>query len=125
MRLLVTALVLAGALTACGQTTSAPSQSAPTATRGYAASGGVVTEEGVVAPADSPAPPPAQPAADGNARGDDQTHQASMPGAATPATFLAYSYQIGLEIPSTCLAGVMDAHIRACQAAGPRLCQLI
>src|SRR5262249_41092836 len=32
---------------------------------------------------------------------------------------------IGLEIPSAGLAGVMDAHVRACQAAGPRLCQLV
>src|SRR5262249_46573296 len=42
-----------------------------------------------------------------------------------PVIYLAYSYQMGLEIPSARLTGVMDAHIRACQTAGPRLCQLI
>lgn len=32
---------------------------------------------------------------------------------------------MNLEIPSERLAGVMDRHVQACQAAGPRVCQLI
>jgi hypothetical protein len=32
---------------------------------------------------------------------------------------------MGFEVPSDRLTGVMDRHIKACQDAGPRLCQLI
>jgi hypothetical protein len=32
---------------------------------------------------------------------------------------------MGLEIPSERLASVMDRHVQACEAAGPRRCQLI
>src|SRR5262249_33762373 len=46
-------------------------------------------------------------------------------GALNPVMYLAYSYQSTLEIPADKLTGVMDAHIKACQDAGPRFCQLI
>jgi hypothetical protein len=118
----LTALFLAAALAACGQTTSGPSQSTQTASGGYAAADrGLISEERVAAPADAPAPPPPP---DGDTRGDQQA-RTTMPSEGAPAMFLAYSYQIGLEIPSARLAGVLDAHARACQAAGPRLCQLV
>jgi hypothetical protein len=39
--------------------------------------------------------------------------------------YLAYSYQMGLEIPAEHLGAVMDGHVHACLEAGPRLCQLI
>jgi hypothetical protein len=38
---------------------------------------------------------------------------------------LAYTYGMGIELPSQRLSGVMDRHVQACVAAGPRLCQLI
>lgn len=54
-----------------------------------------------------------------------QPSQPSQPNAPAPVLYLAYAYQTGLEIPSQRLASVMDAHVSACQGAGPRLCQLI
>lgn len=124
MRLLVMALVLAGALTACGQATSTHEAQAPQGS-GYA-----VADRGGAAPADQPAPaqPPATPnqeiAADGT-RNDNQRQTTTISPGAAQTLYLAYSYQMGLEIPSARLASVMDAHVRACQTAGPRLCQLV
>ncbi len=46
-------------------------------------------------------------------------------GTASPVLYLAYSYGLGLELPSERLSAVMDSHVAACQGAGPRLCQLI
>jgi hypothetical protein len=64
-----------------------------------------------------PAPPAGQAA----------TIQPGSGGAASPAPilYLAYSYQVGLELPADRLAEVMDAHMQECVAAGPRLCQLV
>lgn len=42
-----------------------------------------------------------------------------------PVLYLAYSYGLTLELPSQRVPAVMDAHVAACQSAGPRLCQLI
>lgn len=132
MRRFWTALVLAAALAACGQQMDA-SQSAPgggeqqgyagvadmeRAQNGRAEVDAVATEE---APAAAPAPPPPT---------DASTPTTSSPGPSQPAgpnpvLFLAYTYSRGLEIPSERLAGVMDVHVQACQAAGPRVCQLI
>jgi hypothetical protein len=116
MRFGMAALVVAGVLAACGQTT-VTQQSAQAPAGGYA-----VAERGVVA--DAPAPAPAQ---DGLASGEQARlpHQASAPGSASQTLYLAYAYQIGLEIPSARLGNVMDGHVRACQGAGPRLCQLV
>lgn len=120
MRLLIAALALAGALAACGQATG-PSQSAQAPADGRVAQGGVAAERGVDAPAPeavdeiqaSRRPPNVEP----------NTGVSSI--SSTPTLYLAYSYQTGLEIPSARLASVMDAHVRTCQTAGPRLCQLV
>ncbi len=124
MRLLVTALVLASALTACGQATNtiAPTEQQMPAD-GRVAQGGMTSERGV----DAPAPP--QPLADQEIAADaTRANAPTQPNPISPSAqtmFLAYSYQMGLEIPSARLASVMDAHVRACQTAGPRLCQLV
>jgi hypothetical protein len=76
-----------------------------------------VDARGGEAPSATPAPPPAADASTGA--------QPSQPTGPAPVLYLAYSYAMGLEIPSQRLSSVMDAHIQACQAAGPRLCQLI
>ncbi|HWA01134.1 MAG TPA: DUF4349 domain-containing protein [Caulobacterales bacterium] len=41
------------------------------------------------------------------------------------AAYLAYTYGITVELPAARVASLMDAHVRACQTAGPRLCQLV
>lgn len=124
MRHLIAALVLAGALTACGQATNtmAPSeQQAPA--DGRVAQGGMTSERGVDAPAPAPASADEEITTDANRGGTPQQPNSVSPSAQT--MFLAYSYQMGLEIPSARLASVMDAHVRACQTAGTRLCQLV
>jgi hypothetical protein len=63
--------------------------------------------------------------ADGRAAQQPQTNQPNVPPGASPVLYLAYTYGVGLEIPSERLSGVMDQHVQACQAAGPRVCQLI
>src|SRR6185312_8770736 len=124
MRLLVMALVLASALTACGQAISPHEAQAPQGS-GYA-----VADRGGMAPADQPAPAPPpttageEVATDGT-RADDQRQTTTISPGSAQTLYLAYSYQMGLEIPSARLASVMDAHARACQTAGPRLCQLV
>lgn len=131
MRRFWAGLILAAALAACGQ--SAPQMdSASTATSGEAAYGGMAdmdraqngraaAPEEAEAPAAAPAPPPA---ADGSAPTTNAPGP-SQPAGPTPVLYLAYTYAMGLEIPSERLASVMDRHVQACQAAGPRLCQLI
>jgi hypothetical protein len=129
MRRFWTALVLAGALAACGQQLE-QSQSAPGGGDQQQALGGMAPMERAAdgrtdavtaeeAPAAAPAPPT-----------DASTPTTSSPGPSQPAgpqpvLFLAYTYSRGLEIPSERLSGVMDMHVQACQAAGPRVCQLI
>jgi hypothetical protein len=133
MRRLMAGLVLAAAIVACGQQTQ--TAEAPASVGGeQQAYGGmadmdraegragvdVVTEESAPAAAPAPATPPR----------DASAPNASSPGPSQPAgpnpvLFLAYTYSRGLEIPSERLPGVMDVHVQACQAAGPRVCQLI
>lgn len=116
MRGYLAGFALAVLLLGCGQA-SGPS---PGATRGEAAMGG----EGQAAA-------PAQPreAQDAMSSTDQPTVAAPTPPAQQPGPqpvmYLAYSYQMGLEIPANRLTGVMDAHVHACLTAGPRLCQLI
>jgi hypothetical protein len=114
-------IALALGLTACGQST------APDGAM-------VATEEAMAptAPADMAQMERAavanQDAAGGEAAqqgGAPQAGQGSQPAGPAPVLYLAYAYQTGLEIPSERLATVMDAHVQACQAAGPRQCQLI
>ncbi len=120
MRLLVMALVLAGALTGCGQAPSTREAQAPTG-------GLAVAGRGVATSSDQPAAQDGDEEAAGERRGrasgEHQTTTISPNAAQT--LYLAYSYQMGLEIPSARLAAVMDGHVRACQTAGPRLCQLV
>ncbi|MBL8548030.1 MAG: DUF4349 domain-containing protein [Hyphomonadaceae bacterium] len=127
MRRLWTGLVLAVALAACGAEQSATEAPAG----GEAAYGGMadmarsddgrMQAEEAQAPAAAPPPP-----TDTSASGAAPTAQGpSQPAGPTPVLFLAYSYAMTLEIPSQRLAGVMDRHVQACQAAGPRVCQLI
>jgi len=133
MRRFAAGLVLASLLMACGQAeynsdTAATEESAG----GYA---GMDPAAGEAAP--PPPPPMSAPApadADEAQRAAQQPTQPttqpgpgqpSQPAGPTPVLFLAYTYGIGLEIPSERLSGVMDRHVQACQAAGPRLCQLV
>lgn len=119
MRLLLMALVLAGALTGCGQAATT-SQSAQAPADGRVAQGAMSGERGV----DAPAPPGATEASD-EISTDREQHDGAISPNAAQAAYLAYAYQVGLEVPSARLASVMDAHIRACQTAGVRLCQLV
>lgn len=110
----VTVLVLA--LAACGQADYA---AAPTE-ESSAAYGGMADMDraqsaGETAPA---APPPP-----GASTSPSPPQQGG--GTNSPVLYMAYSYGLGLELPSQRLSSVMDAHLAACQGAGPRLCQLI
>jgi hypothetical protein len=120
MRRFVAGLILASALAACSQDSAAPSggEAANQAAYGGVADmaqgrAEVATEE--AAPAPTAAPVDA----------DLSRPQPNQPSGPAPVLYLAYSYAMGLEIPSDRLSGVMDTHIQACTAAGPRLCQLI
>ncbi len=120
MRRFWAGLVLAAALAACGQANMETAE-APAGGEAYsmadmdsAQNGRAVTAE--EAPAAAPAPP---------TDGATSSPGPSQPTGPTPVLYLAYSYAMGLEIPSERLGGVMDRHIQACQAAGPRVCQLI
>lgn len=113
MRRFVAAIMVAGLLAACGadQIQSA----APEMSQGY---GGAEDAARMAAPA----PIAAQDAVAGEAA----PPQTPQPGASpSPILFLAYSYNVGLQLPSQRLTGVVEAHAQACAAAGPRLCQLI
>ncbi|MBL8549733.1 MAG: DUF4349 domain-containing protein [Hyphomonadaceae bacterium] len=131
MRALILCLALT-ALAACGQQ-SAPSNAAMDSRSGFAGGEagpmggvGVAREEAQAidaavsqdAPPASPPPPPPPP-------GQPAAEPAPAPAAQAPVAYLAYSYQVGLEVPGPRLTGLMDAHAQACVAAGPRLCQLI
>jgi hypothetical protein len=130
MRRFWTGLVLAAALAACGQANmEAPSTGS--AGGEQQAHGGmadmdrahgrdVATEESAPGAAPAPAAPPTDAATP-----NTSSPGPSQPAGPTPILYIAYTYAMGLEIPSQRLTGVMDRHVQACQAAGPRLCQLI
>lgn len=111
MRGLLAGFALAVLLAGCGQAsnTAAPSMVAEQAMSG---------ESGRAA--NAPAPPQAQ-----DASQDQPSNPNPQQPGVQPVMYLAYSYQVGLEIPADRMTGVMDAHTRACLSAGPRLCQLI
>jgi hypothetical protein len=124
MRASIAGLTLAVLLIGCGQADKgqgvaesyAPSGGAapPMADMDIqAASRAVAPEEPSPSPPPPP-PPPGQPPAPTPAGGT-----------ASPVLFLAYAYSLRMELPADRLAGVMDAHVAACQQAGPRVCQLI
>ncbi len=122
MRRFWAGLILATALAACGQENMAEAPAGGESAYVMAdmdQRGAVATEE-AQAPAAAPAPP-----MDANNRAAPSPGGPSQPSGPTPVLYLAYTYALGLEIPSERLTGVMDRHIQACQAAGPRLCQLV
>jgi len=128
MRRFWTGLILAAALGACGQA-NMESAEAPAGGEAYGgmadmAQGRAALEE---APAAAPAPPPmdADEQRQNTSTAAPGPNQPSQPAGPTPVLYLAYTYALGLEIPSQRLSAVMDRHVQACQAAGPRLCQLI
>lgn len=124
MHRFVAGMILILALAACGQSeVSGPDSES--AAGGYA---GIAQEEAAMDRAQTaPAPPPPPMPASGPGQGGDaQTPaQTSQPAGPAPVLFLAYAYNVGLELPSTRLSSVIDAHVQACQSAGPRLCQLV
>jgi hypothetical protein len=130
MRRFVAGLALAGLLIACGQPQSIEVSQEEAAT-GSAAYGGMADMDRAaseqMAPNAAPVPAAPPPPMDGRdqQQGPGQPQPPQGGGTASPILFLAYSFTRGLEIPSERLAGVMDAHVQACQTAGPRVCQLI
>jgi hypothetical protein len=83
------------------------------------------------APPMAPPPPPAPVDAPSSGEADGRVTQPSPTpdqprgGTNSPVLYLAYSYQVGLELPATAVADTVARHVANCQAAGPRLCQLI
>ncbi|MGH6950594.1 MAG: DUF4349 domain-containing protein [Vitreimonas sp.] len=123
-------LILACALAACGQASHSELEVATeeaASSRGYAgmdAEADMPAREAQpqqAAPGGAPAPAPPTDALEAG----DGRQAPSQPTGPAPVLYLAYAYAMGLEIPSERLAGVMDMHIQACTAVGPRQCQLI
>jgi hypothetical protein len=125
MRRFWASLVLTAALAACGQAAEAPA-GGETAYGGMAdmAQGRAVATEEAQAPAAAPAPPMDADRAT-SSPGTTAPSGTSQPSGPMPVLYLAYTYALGLEIPSERLTAVMDRHVEACQTAGPRLCQLV
>lgn len=124
MRRFWTGLILAAALGACGQ---ANMESAEAPAGGEAYGGMADMAQGRAALEEAPAAAPAPPMDADEQRPNTSTASSgpNQPAGPTPVLYLAYTYALGLEIPSQRLSAVMDRHVQACQAAGPRLCQLI
>lgn len=120
MRRFWAALVVSAALAACGQADL--NQDPATSEQAAGGMADMERAQGAVSPEEAPAAAPAQPPQDAPTTSSPGPSQPASPG---PVLYLAYTYALGLEVPSQRLAGVMDRHIQACQAAGPRLCQLI
>lgn len=118
----VAGAMLALALAACGQP-------APMAVQEEAANQAYGGMDADVAQRAATTAPPASPPAPTDAASGEQSRPGEPPqqggGTASPILYLAYTYGMGLEIPSQRLSEVVDAHVQACQSAGPRLCQLI
>ncbi|MES1201920.1 MAG: DUF4349 domain-containing protein [Pseudomonadota bacterium] len=47
------------------------------------------------------------------------------PQPAPTGTYLAYTYGVSFELPADHVAALMDAHVHACEQAGPQRCQLV
>lgn len=138
MRGTLAGLALALFLLGCGQAGVSNSDTASSGGEAGYAMGGAAPE-----PMPPASPPPPPPPADGDmSRGVDTVQEEqqaqpqspsqsqsqsnpSQPTGPTPTLFLAYSYQVGLELPASRLSAVVDRHVQACQSAGPRLCQLV
>lgn len=125
MRRFVAGLILAAALAACGQQNAVTEEAeapGPQSVMGGVADQAQGRAVGEQTPSAAPAPPPPS---DAPTDADGTRGQPTQPGGPSPALYLAYTYAMQLEIPSQRLGSVMDAHIQACNAAGPRLCQLV
>ncbi|MDZ4689974.1 DUF4349 domain-containing protein [Terricaulis sp.] len=112
----VAGTILVLALAACGQANNAAPTEETSAAYGGMQDMDRAQSAGEAAPAAPPPPGAATPTPTPPQQGG---------GTVSPVLYLAYSYGLGLEIPSQRLSAVMDAHVTACQSAGPRLCQLI
>jgi Domain of unknown function (DUF4349) len=112
MRRLMTGFALL-ALAACSQREQT---SAPTGDSGRAKLEQMNVEAVAAEPESAPEKPMGPPPPPGQPNLPPTTQQAAM---------IAYSYAMGLELPSKKVIPVRDAHLRACQAAGPAKCQLL
>ncbi|MEQ1707023.1 MAG: DUF4349 domain-containing protein [Terricaulis sp.] len=127
MRRFVAGLILAGALAACGQDTMPATEEAAAPEMDARMASGEAVQDALIAGAAAPAPaaPANEPGDTSNSRGQGTPGAPSQPNGPAPVLFLAYAYQMGLEIPSERLSGLVEAHVQACQSAGPRSCQLV
>lgn len=77
----------------------------------------------------SPAPPPplARARQEGYSESADaapasEPGQEPIPNEDGAAQFIAYTYNLGLEFPQASVEPTLQAHVAACEAAGPRVC---
>src|SRR5262245_13056536 len=127
MRRFTAGLILACALAACGQPTHSEIEARPQPPASTDAAGFAVADQERNAreevdarsrgmPSAAPAPsdgPVAQAGENETFAADAVTPPARapiLPTGPAPVLYLAYTYAVGLEIPSQRLAGVMDAH---------------
>jgi hypothetical protein len=111
MRAVLVVGAVALLLTGCG----AEKAGAPTG--GHSTRAVAMESAPMAADAAAPEAEPAHGGGEGGAPGQTQT----PPG----APMLAYVYGATLEIPSGKVEAVMQAHIGACERAGPKLCQVL
>ena len=123
MRRFWAAIILSAALSACSQQTMTGEEALARASMDTGGMAPMVTDRSPLA-VDLIAEAQAVPA-DVTASPLPNAPDPNQPSGPAPVLYLAYSYAMELEIPSERLASVMDRHVQACQAAGPRRCQLI
>lgn len=120
MRNLAAALLLVISLAACGQSEMAPAEAPSSAAEATMAAPPMDAEQSRAMGGERE-----EAAVEDVAGGAQSGGSGTTQSAPAPILYLAYSYAMGLEIPSQRLTGVMDMHTSACQAAGVRQCQLI
>lgn len=127
MRRFVAGLILVGALAACGQASVGVATEEAAPEMDARLQGGEAVQDAMLAGTQAPATsaPADQPSDAANSRGLGTPGAPSQPTGPAPVLYLAYAYQIGLEVPSERLSGLVEAHVQACQSAGPRSCQLV
>lgn len=135
MRTMIAGLALAALLMGCGQAVTTTEEQAAQGGEGYVAATDAITRGMVDAPAaEAPAPadadvaqgqPPTEQAIQQANEISDRSGRQNPAANPAPTLFLAYSYNVGLELPAANLTGVVNGHVQACQTAGPRVCQLI
>lgn len=134
MRRVFAGLAVAALLVACGQADMSQTQSAGGAmggADGYAVMREEAAQEAAPMPPPPPPPPPAPADAPSSGEADTRSTAPSPTpdqprgGTTSPVLYLAYSYQVSLELPAAGLADTVARHVANCQAAGPRLCQLV